>query len=242
MRGIDIRQHGSGNAGGTNVIRVLGWKAGVFVILVDMAKGLFATMVLARLMYGPIPFVNRTPFDDFTVVQIIAGCSAILGHVWTLFAGFKGGKGIATAGGMLIGIAPVEVAISFGVFALVFLISHYVSLGSLSAADSVPADDVLPRKSLHGRYWGYHTLIFFSIGIAALIIYTHRTNIGRLIAGTENRISSLRLGGKKDVAPLAGSLTPFIYANCRARCGELGNHPVDPPRGKLPSGLALVLP
>ena len=201
VRGIDIRQYGSGNAGGTNVFRVLGWKAGVFVILVDMAKGLFATMVLARLMYGPIPFANRTPFDDFTVVQIIAGCAAILGHVWTLFAGFKGGKGIATAGGMLIGIAPVEVAISVGVFALVLALFHYVSLGSLSAAITFPLTMFLRENVFMVDIAGYHTLIFFSIGIASLIIFTHRSNIGRLIAGTEHRITSLRLSGRTTAAP-----------------------------------------
>ena len=189
VRGIDIRQHGSGNAGGTNVFRVLGWKAGVFVIMMDMAKGLFATIVLARLMYGPIPFENRTPFDDFTVVQIIAGCAAILGHVWTLFAGFRGGKGIATAGGMLIGIAPVEVAVAFGVFALVFLVSHYVSLGSLSAAVAFPLTMFFRENVFMVDIEGYKTLIFFSIGISLLIIYTHRANIKRLLAGTENRIS-----------------------------------------------------
>ena len=201
VRGIDIRQHGSGNAGGTNVFRVLGWKAGVFVILIDMAKGLVATMVLARLMYGPMPFANRTPFDDFTVVQIIAGCAALLGHVWTLFAGFKGGKGIATAGGMLIGIAPVEFAVSFGVFALVLFIFHYVSLGSLSAAVSFPLTMFLRENVFMVDIAGYHTLIFFSIGIASLIIFTHRTNIGRLIAGTENRITSPRLGGRNAAPP-----------------------------------------
>jgi glycerol-3-phosphate acyltransferase PlsY len=197
MKGIDIRQHGSGNAGGTNVVRVLGWKAGVFVILMDMAKGLVATIVLARLMYGPIPFENRTPFDDFTVVQIIAGCAAILGHIWTLFAGFKGGKGIATAGGMLIGIAPLEVAVSFGVFAIVFLISHYVSLGSLSAAVAFPLTMFFRENVFLVDIEGYRTLIIFSIGISALIIYTHRANVKRLLAGTENRITSFRLFGKK---------------------------------------------
>jgi len=201
VRGIDIRQYGSGNAGGTNVFRVLGWKAGVFVILVDMAKGLFATMVLARLMYGPIPFPNRTPFDDFTVVQIIAGCAAILGHVWTLFAGFKGGKGIATAGGMLIGVAPVEVAVSAGVFALVLVLFHYVSLGSLSAAVTFPLTMFLRENVFMVDIAGYHTLIFFAIGIASLIVFTHRSNIGRLIAGTENRISSLRLASRHSSAP-----------------------------------------
>jgi acyl phosphate:glycerol-3-phosphate acyltransferase len=190
-RGIDIRQHGSGNAGGTNVIRVLGWKTGVFVILVDMAKGLIATIILARLMYGPIPFENHTPFDDFTVVQIIAGCAAILGHIWTLFAGFRGGKGIATAAGMLIGVAPVEVAVSFGVFAIVFLITHYVSLGSLSAAVAFPLTMFFRENIFMVEVPGYNTLIFFSIGISLLIIYTHRTNIGRLLRGTENKIQRI---------------------------------------------------
>lgn len=196
-RGIDIRQHGSGNAGGTNVIRVLGWKAGVFVILLDIAKGMVATMLVARLMEGPLPFSNATPFDDFTVVQIIAGCSAILGHIWTVFAGFKGGKGIATAGGMLIGIAPVEVAVSFGVFAIVFLLTHYVSLGSLSAAVSFPLTMFFRENVFMVDVRGYGTLIFFAIGISLLIIYTHRSNISRLLAGTENRISSDRLFRKK---------------------------------------------
>lgn len=196
MKGIDIRHHGSGNAGGTNVIRVLGWKAGVFVILMDMAKGLIATIVLARLMYGPIPFENKTPFDDFTVVQIIAGCAAILGHIWTLFAGFKGGKGIATAGGMLIGVAPVEVAVSLGIFVIVFLISHYVSLGSLSAAASFPMTMFFRENVFMADVRGYNTLIFFSIAISLLIFYTHRANIKRLLKGTENRISKIPLFSK----------------------------------------------
>lgn len=195
-RGIDIRQHGSGNAGGTNVFRVLGWKAGVFVIVADMAKGLVATMLISRLMYGPIPFANKTPFDDFTVVQIIAGCAAILGHVWTLFAGFRGGKGIATAGGMLLGISPVEVAVSLGVFLIVLLISQYVSLGSLSAAVSFPLTMFLRENVFMVEISGYHTLIYFSIAISLLIFFTHRTNIKRLLAGTENRIARIRLFNK----------------------------------------------
>ena len=201
VRGIDIRQHGSGNAGGTNVFRVLGWRAGVFVILADMAKGLVATILVARLMYGPFPFENKTPFDDFTVVQIIAGCAAILGHVWTLFAGFRGGKGIATAGGMLLGIAPVEVAVAFGVFLLVFLVTHYVSLGSLSAAVAFPLTMFFRENVFMVEVPGYKTLIFFSIGISLLIIYTHRGNIARLIRGTENKITSFRLFRKREESP-----------------------------------------
>jgi glycerol-3-phosphate acyltransferase PlsY len=190
-KGIDIRHYGSRNAGGTNVMRVLGWRAGVFVIAMDMAKGLFATMVITRLMYGPIPFENSTPFDDYTLVQIIAGCSAILGHVWTLFAGFKGGKGIATAGGMLLGIAPVEVAVALGIFLIVFLVTHYVSLGSLSAAVSFPLTMFFRENVFMADVHGYNTLIFFSIGISLLIFYTHRANIRRLLQGTENRVTRI---------------------------------------------------
>ena len=97
VKGIDIRNYGSGNAGGTNVMRVLGWKHGLFVILLDALKGVLAVVVVARLHQGSIPFENATPFDDFTLVQIIAGIAAVIGHIWTIFAGFKGGKGIATA-------------------------------------------------------------------------------------------------------------------------------------------------
>lgn len=91
-KGIDIREHGSGNAGGTNVMRVLGWKHGLLVILLDTLKGVLAVVVVARLHYGSIPFQNATPFDDFTLVQVIAGISAVIGHIWTVFAGFKGVK------------------------------------------------------------------------------------------------------------------------------------------------------
>ena len=97
VRGIDIRKHGSGNAGGTNVMRVIGWKYGLMVIILDAIKGSFAVILIARLYFGPLPFENVSPFDDFTLVQIIAGISAVIGHIWTIFAGFKGGKGIATA-------------------------------------------------------------------------------------------------------------------------------------------------
>ena len=190
-RGIDIRQHGSGNAGGTNVFRVLGWKAGTFVVLADITKGLIATMLLSRLMYGPIPFENLTPFDDFTLVQIIAGCSAILGHIWTVFAGFRGGKGMATAGGMLLGLAPLEVAISLAIFAIVLLVSNYVSLGSLSAAVAFPLTMFFRENFLMADIQGYNTLIFFSIGISLLIIYTHRANITRLLRGTESKITTI---------------------------------------------------
>ncbi len=192
LRGVDIRNYGSGNPGGTNVIRVLGWGPGVFVIIIDMLKGFFAAVVLSRLFYGHFPLDNATPFSDFTVIQIIAGISAILGHTWTVFAGFKGGKGIATAGGMLLGIAPIEVAIAFGVFMVVVVSSRYVSLGSVSAAIAFPVAMFVRANVFDVTTRYYHSMIFFSLFISSFLIYNHRTNIARLLRGQEHRLEKLR--------------------------------------------------
>jgi glycerol-3-phosphate acyltransferase PlsY len=192
FHGFDIRTKGSGNAGGTNVFRVLGWKAGVFVMLFDIGKGVLATLVIAHLFWDPtLPFNNRTPFEDFTVVQMICGSAAIIGHIWTLFAGFKGGKGIATGAGLLIGIAPVEFAVSVGVFFIVFFAWKYVSLGSISAAVAFPTTLFVRYNIFGDDIHSYKTLIIFSLAVAMLLIYSHRTNIKRLIEGTENRITKL---------------------------------------------------
>ncbi|HTR82317.1 MAG TPA: glycerol-3-phosphate 1-O-acyltransferase PlsY [Bacteroidota bacterium] len=193
FHGVDIRQHGSGNAGGTNVMRVLGWKIGLAVILFDLFKGVVATIFIARLFWDPsLPFQNRTPFEDFTVVQIICGVAAILGHVWTLFAGFKGGKGVATGAGMLLALAPVEFAVAVVIFAAVFSSSRYVSLGSLAGAVAFPLTMFFRENIFKVEIQGYHTLIFFAIGTSLLLIYTHRENIKRLIHGTENKLTNFR--------------------------------------------------
>lgn len=204
IKGIDIRNYGSGNAGGTNVIRVLGWGPGVFVILFDALKGFLAAVVLARLFFGNFPLSNGTPFSDFTVVQIIAGISAILGHTWTVFAGFKGGKGIATAAGMLIGIAPIEVAIAAGVFAIVVASSRYVSLGSVSAAVAFPLAMFVRANVFDVATRYYHSMIFFSIAISLFLIYNHRTNIGRLLRGQENRLGQLTFFHKSKMHTISG--------------------------------------
>ncbi|HUL45004.1 MAG TPA: glycerol-3-phosphate 1-O-acyltransferase PlsY [Bacteroidota bacterium] len=195
-RGIDIRDHGSGNAGGTNVIRVLGAKVGILVIAIDILKGYVATMLVTKLMYGPIPFNNQTPFEDITVIRMIAGCAAILGHVWTAFGGFRGGKGIATAGGVLLGLATIEVLVAVGVFSIVFVISRYVSLGSISSAVAFPLAMFFRHNVFHADLQGYNTLIFFSIGISLLLLYNHRANIRRLIAGTEHRLTRIHIPRK----------------------------------------------
>lgn len=188
-KGIDIREHGSGNAGGTNVMRVLGWKHGVLVILLDALKGVLAVVVVARLHYGSMPFENATPFDDFTLVQIIAGISAVIGHIWTVFAGFKGGKGIATALGMLIMIVTVDMLIAIGVFILVVTFSRYVSLGSLAGAIAVPLTLIVRENVFKVDIPNYNTLLPFLILLALLVIFTHRKNVVRIFNGSENKIS-----------------------------------------------------
>lgn len=196
VKGIDIRNFGSGNAGGTNVYRVLGWKYGILVILLDALKGALAVILVARLHYGAMPFENATPFDDFTLVQIIAGVAAVIGHIWTIFAGFRGGKGIATALGMLITIITVDMLFAIVVFLLVVSVSKYISLGSIIAAISVPLIMIIRENIFHVDIPGYGILLPFCIGIALLIIYTHRKNLDRIFKGNENRVSLFKKKAK----------------------------------------------
>jgi len=192
VRGIDIREHGSGNAGGSNVFRVLGWKWGITVILLDALKGALAVVIVARLYLDNFPFTNLTPFDDFTLVQIICGISAVIGHIWTVFAGFRGGKGIATALGFLITLITIDMLLALLVFSVTVTFSRYISLGSLMAAVSVPVI-LFIRENLFGvEIPGYQTILPFVIGLAVLVIYTHRKNIDRLIKGNESKISFIK--------------------------------------------------
>ncbi len=184
---IDIRKHGSRNLGSTNAYRVLGWKIGTLVQLVDIAKGFVATLLISKLFYGALPFENRTPFADFTVIQIIAGISAIIGHVWTVFANFKGGKGINTAAGLLLSVAPIDATISIGIFIVVLMFSGYVSLGSISAAFAFPSTLFIRENVFGVEIDGYQTLIYFSMAVCIFLIYNHRANIKRLMYGEENR-------------------------------------------------------
>ncbi len=180
FRGIDIREHGSGNAGGTNAIRVLGWKIGSMVMLIDVAKGVFATLMVSR-----IGVDNLTISQD--IVQIIAGLSAIVGHIWTIFAGFKGGKGVGTAAGMLIVLYPLAALICLTIFVLTLLIGRIVSVSSMTATSSLPVVLIILNK--YFQHSTSNVLIYFSIFIAVLIVFTHRSNIKKILKGEENRIS-----------------------------------------------------
>ncbi len=179
LKGIDIRQHGSGNAGATNVFRVLGWKAGIFVLLVDMLKGFIPAFWIYKLAVGQ---VNLPPID----LQIIAGLSAVFGHIWTIFAGFKGGKGVGTGAGVVIALAPFAVLIALLVFIVTVAATRYVSLGSILASITVPLVVIL-QKTIGGQPVPLE-LIVFTLFIPLLILYTHRSNIQRLVSGTENKI------------------------------------------------------
>ncbi|MBN1559435.1 glycerol-3-phosphate 1-O-acyltransferase PlsY [candidate division KSB1 bacterium] len=178
LKGIDIREHGSGNAGGTNVFRVLGAGPGIFVMLFDALKGFIATFWVSRIVIDSMP--------DIGMIMIVAGVSAMLGHIWTIFARFRGGKGVGTAAGMLAALFPTALLICLAVFFVVLLMSRIVSISSMAAAITLPITLSVFRYVLHMPV--QTSLYVFSFIAAALIIYTHRSNIKRLMNGTENKI------------------------------------------------------
>ncbi len=175
LHGVDIREHGSGNVGMTNAWRVLGWKAGVSVGLVDIGKGLLAVLLVAKL--------HPTSGLDQVYYGIVAGVGAIAGHVFNPWLRFRGGKGVATGAGVLLGLMPIPVGICALVFAVAFLSTWTVSVGSLSAAAALPLSvfllDRLSPLSFHPA------LLWLSVGLWAFVTWTHRSNIRRLLRGEE---------------------------------------------------------
>ncbi len=187
LRGIDILKEGSGNAGATNVWRVLGWKTGVTVLTIDLGKGVLAASVIPLIPFGAISI-------DPLLIPILCGLAAVIGHVFPIYTGFRGGKGVATAAGMLLAIAPIPVGIGVGVFGLTLLLFGRVSLGSLVGALSVPLTIALLNRytALH-----YHPLLIaLTFALALFIVITHRGNITRLLRGTEHSALSFNLWKK----------------------------------------------
>jgi glycerol-3-phosphate acyltransferase PlsY len=192
-KGIDIQKVGSGNIGATNAMRVLGKPAGIFVLLVDCAKG-FAACYLGTFIW--IYFANQLTglhsttdsnsnsfdeaFNSFAYFPIIAGIFAVLGHNYTCWLKFKGGKGIATTAGVYLALAPEALGIALAVFIFTVILTRYASLGSIVAAVVLPIAVWFTRDSL--------ILRIVTIALSALAIFKHRKNMQRLIAGTENRI------------------------------------------------------
>ena len=165
-RGIDLREHGSKNLGATNVYRILGWKYAIPVALVDIAKGAI-----------PVLFAPSTPYPW---LPLAAGGAAVLGHMFSPYVRFKGGKGVATAAGMFLALAPLAVLIAIAVWVACLWLTGYVSLSSIIGVLSVPLTVALLQPGESYVFWA-------SVALVVLIIFAHRRNIARLIAGTESR-------------------------------------------------------
>lgn len=176
VAGVDVRQHGSGNIGATNVLRVLGKPWGFAVFFADACKG-FLAVRLAFLMVAARP--DLQPYADF--YAILAAASCVTGHSFPVWLKFKGGKGVATSAGALFGVVPIAAISIFIVWLAVFFLTRYVSVASILAALTLPVV-VAMLKGTHGS-----AVFYFSIAMTALVVWRHRSNISRLLNGTEQR-------------------------------------------------------
>lgn len=183
--GVDIREYGSGNMGATNTFRVLGAKFGTIVMAGDMLKGIFAVA-----LYNLLPYYLTNELDR-TNLMIGLGLAAVLGHIYPIWAQFRGGKGVATLFGMLLAIQPVVAASCVGVFLLVLFLTRYVSLSSILAGVALPICVlwVYNEKEVFYRV--------FAVAVAALVVLTHQKNISRLLKGNENRVPILKYRDRK---------------------------------------------
>lgn len=170
LHGIDLREHGSGNLGATNAFRVMGWRWALPVMLVDVAKGFVPVWFFPPLAGGSIGWT------------LAFGAAAIVGHMFSLWVGFRGGKGVATSAGVFAALAPWAVLAAFGVWLSVTFISGYVSLGSIAAAM------VLPALVWFTPHVGGPGVVVFTGVLAVVVVWAHRANIRRLLAGQERRI------------------------------------------------------
>lgn len=177
---IDVREHGSGNAGTTNVIRVLGWKTGIPVLLIDIAKGWLAAML-------PVFFHLADKGSAILInLQIVAGIVAIIGHIFPVFAGFRGGKGVASVFGVFLALQPVLTICCIGVFLTVLFITGIVSVSSMSAGIAFPLFLLF--------IFDTPSLLFkiFALLVGLALLVTHRENIGRILRGEEKKLINLR--------------------------------------------------
>lgn len=189
---IDIRQHGSGNAGATNTFRILGWKAGTVVLLCDFGKGLLSTAVISQIAWsiGDGPALLYSNWEPEAMILIFAGVAAVVGHMFPVYSNFSGGKGAATACGMLYGIEPVSISISLAIFLIVMFSTRYVSLASIISTLIYPFSQLILR---YGFNWDIDgSIILFSSALSLAIVIKHKGNIKRLLDGTENRVQSFK--------------------------------------------------
>ena len=178
--GIDIRDYGSGNMGATNTFRVLGSRYGTMVMVIDILKGMAAVM-----LYNLLPFYLNHDLER-TNLMLGLGLAAVAGHIFPVFAGFRGGKGVATLLGMVLAIQPVIAVIYIGIFALVLYLTRYVSLSSILAAIALPICVLW--------IWNENEVLYrvFALIVAILVVLTHQKNIGRILRGVESRIPILK--------------------------------------------------
>ena len=186
LYGIDVRQHGSGNAGATNVIRVLGYKAGIPVLIIDVLKGWVAVQLAYLFPHAAFSA------DTLTYIRIGLAIAAVLGHIFPVYAGFKGGKGVGTLAGAGIALFPLALLIVFGVFVLTLALTRYVSLSSILGAITFPFIVWFITGEHHPG------LVILSILVALFIPVTHRKNISRLLKGTENKFDFRRRKDKNE--------------------------------------------
>lgn len=189
--GTDVREYGSGNAGATNAFRVLGKKAGIAVLLLDSLKGWLAVNIAHLLnLTGIEHYIPGT--GQFVDLQLTLGIAALLGHIFPVYVGFRGGKGIATLLGIILAVHPTAALISIGVFVIVLLTTRFVSLGSMIAALAFPVVIILIYETT------VPSLIIFSLSIAILVLITHQKNIERLIRKEESKANIYGSKSKHD--------------------------------------------
>jgi len=183
--GVDIREYGSGNMGATNTFRVLGSKFGTIVMIGDMLKG-----ILAVALFNLLPYYLTNELDR-TNLMIGLGLAAVAGHIYPIWAQFRGGKGVATLFGMLLAIQPVVAASCIGVFLLVLFLTRYVSLSSILASVALPICVlwIYNEKEVFYRV--------FAVAVSVLVVLTHQKNISRLLKGNENRVPILKYRDRK---------------------------------------------
>ncbi|MBQ3186768.1 MAG: glycerol-3-phosphate 1-O-acyltransferase PlsY [Alistipes sp.] len=192
--GIDIREHGSKNAGTTNMLRVLGRRAAIPVFALDFLKGFVAVTIIDLVKYDDV-FANAPNENWFYMLRFAALFCAVLGHIFPIFAGFRGGKGVATLVGGVVAVNAPLVLLCAGVWIIVLMVTHYVSLASMIAGVCYPIFTLTSPKVGH-----LPPFIIFSLVVAILLIYTHRKNIQRLKAGTESKIYVWKRKQQADVA------------------------------------------
>jgi len=190
-KNVDIRQHGSGNAGATNVYRILGWKYALIVLLLDIFKAWLPSAIYATTIFQYISIL------DIGFMQILCGSSAVIGHTYPIFARFKGGKGVGSLIGVLLALFPIAFPLCLIVAIAVIVTTGYVSLGSIFAAISLPIFIlILPALGIISPNL---SLVVFSLLVPWFVIYTHRSNISRIRNGTENRFDKALIFNNKKI-------------------------------------------